>query len=133
MAYIKDFGKNTAIIGASADRSRFSNKAVRAFTEEGFTVFPVHPKEEKIEWLKVYKSLKDIPEKVDFASVYLNPEISLKIDIAKQLKEKGVKPVILNPGAESPELVEKLEKNGLKVLQGCSIRGLGRYPDGFSE
>ena len=131
MAYKDEFGKNIAIVGASADRERFSNKAVRAFVEEGYTVFPVHPKEEMIEGLKAYKSVKDVPGKVDFVSVYLNPEISLKIGLAKQLKEKGIKAAILNPGAGSEELVKSLEKEGIKVLQECSIRGLGRYPDEF--
>ena len=131
MTYNQQFGKIVAVIGASADRERFSNKAVRAFVEEGYIVFPVHPKEEKIEGLKAYKSVKDVPDKVDFVSVYLNPEISLKIELAKQLKEKGIKAAILNPGAESEALVKSLEKEGIKVLQECSIRGLGRYPDEF--
>ena len=32
-----------AIIGASADRSKFGNIAVRAFVRQGFTVYPVNP------------------------------------------------------------------------------------------
>jgi len=57
-----EYGKRIAVIGASTDRNRFSNKAVRAFTEEGFEVFPVHPSYDKIEGLKVYKTISEIPE-----------------------------------------------------------------------
>ena len=34
-----------AVIGASNDRRKYGNKAVRAYVESGYTVFPVNPKE----------------------------------------------------------------------------------------
>ena len=40
-----------AIIGASSDRKKFGNKAVRAFAWQGYTVYPVNPKEAQIESL----------------------------------------------------------------------------------
>ena len=43
--------KTIAIIGASADRAKFGNKAVRAFLQQGYTVYPVNPKETRIEGL----------------------------------------------------------------------------------
>lgn len=46
-----------AIIGASSDRSKFGNKAVRAYKRKGFKVFPINPKESKIEGLKCYRSV----------------------------------------------------------------------------
>ena len=33
-----------AVVGASADRSKFSNKSVRAHAQQGWTVYPVNPK-----------------------------------------------------------------------------------------
>ena len=50
-----------AILGASADRSKFGNKAVRAFVARGYHVYPVNPKGEVIEGLPAYPSLADIP------------------------------------------------------------------------
>ena len=41
--------KTVAIIGASADPNKFGNKAVRAFLKQGYTVYPVNPKESQIE------------------------------------------------------------------------------------
>ena len=43
-----------AILGASADRSKFGNKAVRAFLARGYTVYPVNPKGGEIEGLAAY-------------------------------------------------------------------------------
>jgi len=56
-------------------------------------------------------------------SFYLPPPVGLKViaDVAK----KGCKELWLNPGAESPELLEKAESLGLNVIQACSIVGVG--------
>jgi uncharacterized protein len=116
-----------AILGASKDRSKFGNKAVRAYTAKGYTVYPINPKEAEIEGVKAYPSILDIPEKnVDMVSVYLPPQIGAKVieDVAK-MKPKEV---WLNPGAESDELVEKGEKLGLTMISACSIVGLGMRP-----
>jgi predicted CoA-binding protein len=38
-----------AVVGASADPSKYGNRAVRAHLARGYEVYPVHPKEERIE------------------------------------------------------------------------------------
>jgi uncharacterized protein len=50
-----------AVIGASVDRSKYGNKAVRAFRDEGWEVFPVNPSLEEVEGIPAYSSLQDIP------------------------------------------------------------------------
>ena len=65
--------KTVAIIGASNDRGKFGNKAVRAFQQQGYTVYPVNPGETEIEGLPAYKSILDVPVRPDMASVYLPP------------------------------------------------------------
>jgi predicted CoA-binding protein len=120
-----------AILGASADHSKFGNKAVRAFLARGYTVYPVNPKGGEVEGLPVYKSLADIPAdvKLDRISVYLPPAVGLKSlpDIAK----RGCDELWLNPGSESDELVEAAEKQGLHVIQACSIVAIGMSPHNF--
>jgi uncharacterized protein len=44
--------KVVAVIGASCDRSKFGNRAVRAFRQEGYTVIPINPHEAEVEGLK---------------------------------------------------------------------------------
>src|SRR6188508_1449304 len=117
-----------AILGASADRSKFGNKAVRAFLARGYTVFPVNPKGGEVEGLPVCKSLAEIPAgvKLDRISVYLPPTVGLKAlpDIAV----RGTDELWLNPGSESDELVAAAEKLGLNVIQACSIVDIGMSP-----
>jgi len=107
-----------AIIGASADRAKFSNKAIHAHLHAGYDVYPVNPKEEMIEGLKCYKSVLDVPVALDRISLYLPPAVSVKVldDVVK----KGCKELWVNPGAESPELIEKTQKLGLNTIFACS-------------
>lgn len=118
--------KTVAIIGASNDRGKFGNKAVRAFRQQGYTVYPVNPKEAEIEELPAFKSIKDVQVRPDMVSVYLPPPILLKVlpDIAA----KGCDELWLNPGTESDEVLAETERLGLNVIQACSIVGVGVLP-----
>src|ERR1700759_3719184 len=119
--------KTVAIIGASTDRAKFGNKAVRAFLQRGYTVFPVNPKEAHIEGLPAFKSIADVPARPNLVSVYLPPPVLLKVlpDIAA----KGCDELWLNPGTESDEVLVAAEGLGLNVIQACSMVGIGMSPE----
>jgi len=118
--------KTVAIIGASTDRSKFGNKAVRAFQRQGYTVYPVNPKETEIEGIAAYKSIRDVPGRLQMISVYVPPPVLQKLlpDIAA----KGCEELWLNPGTESDEVLAEAERLGLNVVQACSIVGVGVSP-----
>lgn len=118
---------NIVIIGASTDRAKFSNKAVRAYLSQGWMVFPVNPNYSVVEGLKCFKSVLDISERIDVASLYVPSSIGLKL--VKELKQKNIPVVYLNPGAESDELVSKLSRAGIQSILKCSILALGINPD----
>ncbi|MGC8744872.1 MAG: CoA-binding protein [Verrucomicrobiia bacterium] len=119
--------KTVAIIGASSNPKKYGYKAVKAFLQRGYTVYPVNIREETILGLKVYKSIKDVPTRPDMITVYVPPQMTLKLlpDIA----EKGCDELWLNPGTESEEVLKKAEELGLNVIQACSILGVGLHPD----
>ena len=118
--------KTVAVLGASNDRSKFGNKAVRAYLQQGFMVFPVNPKESTIESLPCFASINDVPVRPNLVSVYLPPPVLLKVmpDIAA----KGCDELWLNPGTESEEVLAAAAKLGLKVVQACSIIAVGLSP-----
>ena len=120
--------KSVAVIGASNDRAKYGNKAVRAYTLSGFKVYPVNPKEETIESLKAYKSILDIQEEIDRATLYVPPEVGLKV--IEEIAQKGVKELYINPGAESDELADRARKLGLNPVLACSILAVGLDPEG---
>ena len=87
-----------AIIGASNNRGKFGNKAVRAYLRQGFTVYPVNPRESEIEGLKAYASIADVPVRPEQISVYVPPSVLLKLLPA--IAAKGCDELWLNPGTE---------------------------------
>ncbi len=115
-----------AILGASTNRSKFGNKALRAFRANGFTVVPINPREAEVEGEKAYASVLDYPGAIDEASVYLPPAIGLAA--MDQLKAKGVPVVWLNPGADGPDVVARARALGLDTRVACSILGIGDSP-----
>ena len=119
--------KTIAIIGASADRAKFGNKAVRAFVKQGYTVYPVNPKEETIEGLPAFANIGAVPIRPQMISVYLPPAVLLKVLPA--IAAKGCDELWLNPGTESDEVLAEAERLGLNVVQACSIVGIGLSPE----
>ena len=121
--------KTVAIIGASNDRRKFGNKAVRAFQQQGYTVYPVNPNEPEVEGLAAYKTIRDVPVRPQMISVYVPPPVLIKLmpDIAA----KGCDELWLNPGTESDEALVEAQRLGLNVVQACSIVGIGVSPSGL--
>ncbi len=118
--------KVVAVIGASSNRSKFGNRAVRAFRNQGFTVVPINPHEAEVEGLKCYASVLDVPGPIDMASLYVQPHIGEQViaDIAR----KGIAEVWLNPGAESDELIARARALQIQPIVACSIMAVGENP-----
>jgi len=118
--------KVVAVIGASNDRCKFGNRAVRAYQQQGHTVVPINPHETEVEGLKAYASILDVPGTVDMASFYVQPEIGEQIiaDVAA----KGVREVWLNPGADSDEVIARAKALGIQPIVACSIVAIGQNP-----
>lgn len=121
--------KTVVIIGASNNRQKYGNKAVRAYVKQGWRVYPVNPKESQIEGLKVYKSILDIPSSIERVSMYVPPEVGLKI--ISNIAQKKPKELFFNPGSESDQLLAKSKELGLNAIQACSIRNIGESPENF--
>lgn len=121
-----------AIIGASADRSKFGNKSVRAHAAQGYRVFPVNPKGGEIEGLPAYASLSDIPvAHLDRISMYVPPAVGLKL--LDEIAAKGCDELWLNPGSDSDELADAARARGLNPIIACSIVDVGVSPHDLTE
>ena len=118
--------KTVAVIGASSNRAKFGNKALRAFERQGYVVIPINPTEAEVEGHKAYKSVLDVPGSIDLATVYVPPRTGVRI--MEELARKGIGEVWLNPGADGPEVVDRARALGLKTIQACSIIGIGESP-----
>lgn len=116
------------VIGASADRSKFGNRAVRAYLKQGWEVVAVNPNATgEVEGVKVYPTVMDVPKAPggwDRALFYVPSRFG--VNAVKQVAARGdVKEAWLNPGADGDEVIAMCEELGVRYVQGCSILDVG--------
>jgi uncharacterized protein len=121
--------KTVAVIGASPNRRKFGNKALRAFREAGYRAIPITPRHATVEGERAYPSVLDYPEPIDLATVYVPPEIGETLLDA--IAAKGIGEVWFNPGAESAALLARARALGIAPIAACSIIGIGLSPSQF--
>jgi predicted CoA-binding protein len=108
-----------AVLGASDKPERYAYKAVKMLTEYGYSPIPVRPGLDQVMGIPVSPSLSDIKEKVHTLSVYIGPgRIGPLIDDIVKLNPERV---ILNPGTESNELMQALDKAGIFYEEACTL------------
>jgi len=122
--------KTIAIIGASRNRGKFSNKAVRAYKDAGWVVYPVNTGEEVIEGEAVYHDVTEVPGKLDRVSVYVPPAIGMQL--LDGIAQKNPGEVWFNPGSENDELLDWAKELGLNIMIGCSIVDIGYQPSAYN-
>jgi uncharacterized protein len=118
--------KIVAIIGASSNRAKFGNKALRAFASKGYTVVPINPTETEVEGHRAYASVMDVPGPIDMATIYVPGPIG--VGVMDDLAKKGIREVWLNPGADDRQVVDRARALGLKTVVHCSIIAIGDSP-----
>jgi predicted CoA-binding protein len=118
--------KKVAVVGASSNREKFGNRALRAFRAQGYEVVAITPHEQKIEGVETYRSVLDVPGTLDMATVYVPPRIGVKL--LPEFAQKGIPEIWINPGAESRELIEEARRLRLNIIVACSVVAIGQNP-----
>ena len=111
--------QRVAVLGASKKEDRYSYKAFSMLREYGHIPVPVHPVLKDLEGVPVVDSLDSIEGGIDTLTVYIGPQhIESAIPSIIRLRPGRV---ILNPGTESPVLIDALEKAGIPYLEACTL------------
>ena len=121
--------KTVAVVGASSSRAKFGNKALRAFLSEGHRVLAINPNETEVEGVKTYASVLDVPGPIDMATVYVQPDVTLRL--LDEFQRKGIAEIWVNPGAEDEAVIAEARRRKMNVFFACSIIGIGRSPGDF--
>src|SRR6185295_7712278 len=124
--YTSFMAKVVAVVGASSNRRKFGNRALRAFRQQGYTVVPINPHETEVEGLKAYASVLDVPGTIDMVSLYVPPDIGEQV--IGEIAQKGIAEVWLNPGAESDALIARARALQIQPIVACSIVAIGENP-----
>ncbi|MFU0824509.1 CoA-binding protein [Clostridium sp.] len=114
--------KNWVVIGNVLDQSKYAYKIVKSLEHGGFNVKGVYPKDTTG---SAFKSLKEVPYKIDVIDLCINP--ALGIDFMKEAKELGIDKVLIQPGAESKEILDYCKENGITAIESCALVLLSVY------
>ena len=112
--------KVIAIVGLSADWFRPSYFAAKYMVEHGYTVIPVNPRYESILGQRCYKSLRDIPVKVDIVDCFRKTQDI--IPIAEDAIAIGAKVLWQQLGVMNTEAAKKAEAAGLEAVMDRCVK-----------
>jgi predicted CoA-binding protein len=111
--------KTVAVLGASNKKERYSRIAQEILIEKGYDVVPISIRGENILGLKSYKSIDDVPQKIDTLTVYVSPKNIVRY--VDEIIRSDIRRVIFNPGTESDSIKKQLQESGKLVVEACTI------------
>ena len=117
--------KNVAVVGMSKDPNKDAHHVPKYLIENGYNVIPVNPTAEEILGRKCYKSLLDVPDRIDIVDVF-RPSDHVP-PIVKDAITKGAKVVWMQLGISNNEAAQEASKHGIKVVYNrCMLVEHGR-------
>jgi predicted CoA-binding protein len=108
--------KSIAIIGLSPDETKASNMVARYLLSKGYKIIPIYPKEETILGEKVYRSLSEVPDRVDMVDMFRKPEIADTL-VEEAIKRGDVKYFWLQLGIVNDAAIKKAIEAGMIGIQ----------------
>jgi uncharacterized protein len=98
---ILEYALTVAVVGASRDANKAGGSVPLALKEHGFRLFPINPTADVLFGERVYRSLGDLPERVDVVQVFRPAEEAP--EIARQAVAIGARALWLQLGIKSDE------------------------------
>jgi len=111
--------KRFAVIGSFRNKEKFAYRIFVDLVKKGYEVFPVNPRLGEVEGRVCYKTISDIPGGVDVANIVTPPSVTE--GILKECLQKSIKRAWLQPGAESPDVIQFCHDNGIKVIHSVCV------------
>jgi uncharacterized protein len=111
--------QTVVIVGASPRQDRYAFRAFEMLREYGHKPIPVNPNYAEVLGERCYPSIKDVPQKFDTATIYLAKKRS--DPLIDEIVSANPRRIILNPGAENPDLAQRAEAMSIEVVEGCTL------------
>jgi len=107
--------KSFAIVGDTLNKEKYAYKIKKEMIAKGYKVFSVG---------KELASINDILEEIDIINLCIHPVKGIKL---LQECTKPFKCILIQPGAESKEILSYLQDNKIPYIEGCILVGLRLY------
>jgi predicted CoA-binding protein len=112
--------KTIAVVGLSAQWHRPSYFAAKYLQDHGYRIIPVNPMHEEVLGEKCYKSLRDIPGRVDMVDCFRkSAEIPA---IAEDAIAIGARVLWMQLGVTNPQARARAEGAGLEVVENRCVK-----------
>lgn len=118
---VKDFlkQKKFVVAGSFRNETKYAYKILKTLVKKGYEVYPVNPRFSDVDGVKCYKSVSDIPFDIDVVNVVTPPSVTGTI--IKECREKSIKRVWLQPGAENEAAIKFCRDNNIDVIHGLCV------------
>ena len=111
--------KRFAVVGSFRNESKYAYKILKNLKQKGYKVYPINPRIKKVEEIKCYPTVLDLPIAVDVVDIVTPPLATEKI--VEQCLKKGITRVWLQPGAESETAIRYCMDNNIKVIYNACV------------
>lgn len=117
--------KRWAVLGATTNTTRFGYKIFKTLEDKGYTVYGISPKYDYIDGIKVYRSIEELPDKVDGVNIIVSPVVALG-ELPK-IKKCGIKNLWFQPGSFNEQVIARAQELGFNIeLEDCMYVELNR-------
>jgi len=115
------------VVGASTDRTKYGNRVLRCYQQQGLSVVPVNPKEREVEGVPCVATVAELPGDVTSISVITPPAVTEQV--VEAAITRGIRNIWMQPGAESQQAVDRCLAAGINVIAdgSCILVVLGYH------
>jgi len=103
--------RRVAVVGVDCNPDSPSFITMEKLLGLGLEIIPVMPERESLLGVRCYKSLRDVPGKIDIVQVYPNENINI-LDLARGARDKAVTAFWIEGGVAASQEVEKVLSDG---------------------
>ena len=114
--------KNWVVVGDVLNSDKYAFRILSSLKDAGFNVVGVNPKDNTGE---VYKTIKEVPFNIEVVDLCINPIKGLAI--LKDVQLMSLNKVLIQPGAESEDIISYFTENNIVAIEGCALVELSRY------
>jgi predicted CoA-binding protein len=106
-----------AVVGVSADRTKYGHKIFVTLRNAGYTVYGINLRGGEVDGQRLYPSLAELPEKPDVVDLVVPP--AQTEEVVRQCAALGLSRVWMQPGSESEAAIRFCHEHGIQVVHGA--------------
>ncbi len=108
--------KNIAVFSCSPNPMKASFHVAKYLQNAGYKIIPIYPKEDKILGVKVYRSLEEVPFKIDMVDIFRKPE-AIEGIVKSAIKRGDISVIWTQLDLVDNKAARLAKDNNIKVVQ----------------